>query len=101
MAAEIVPLSLTRPHALTMIRELAKDSANIVVVAHASKRQRQRSITRPQIERCVQAGYIDEGPFLNTHGNWQVTMCHYSAGEEVTVVVAIDWPKKLIVITTF
>jgi len=38
---------------------------------------------------------------MNDKGNWQVTMCHYSAGEEVTAVVAIDWPNKLIVITTF
>lgn len=101
MAAEIIPLSLSGAAALTKIKELAADSANIVIIPHAAKRQKQRSITRLQIERCVQAGYIEEGPFVNSHGNWQVTMCHYSAGEEVSAVVAIDWPNKLIVITTF
>ncbi|MHB1104422.1 MAG: DUF4258 domain-containing protein [Devosia sp.] len=101
MAAEIFPLSLSGPAALKKIKELAADSGNIVIISHTAKRQKQRNITRLQIERCVQAGYIDEGPFMNDKGNWQVTMCHYSAGEEVTAVVAIDWPNKLIVITTY
>jgi hypothetical protein len=99
--AEIVPLALTKTAALKLIRQLAADSSNVVIISHAKKRQTQRKITRGQIETCVRAGYIDEGPFINTHGNWQLTMCHYSAGEEVSCVVAIDWPSKLIIITTY
>jgi hypothetical protein len=81
--AEIVPLTLTAPAALKKIREIAAVSANIVVISHAVKRQRQRKITRRQIETCLRSGYvdIDEGPFMNEHGNWQTTMRHYSAGE--------------------
>ena len=99
--AEIVPMQLSAPAALKLIKALAQDSANIVVVSHTAKRQKQRKITRRQIETCVRNGFIDEGPFMNDKGNWQVTMCHYSAGEEVTCVVAIDWPSRLIVITTY
>lgn len=89
------------PTALRMIRQLAADSAKIVVIPHAQKRQNERSITRPQIVTCLRCGAIEEGPFLNVHGNWQVTMRCYSAGEELACVVAIDWPNQVIVITTF
>jgi len=99
--AEIKQFRMSPPAALKMIRQLATDSDRIVVVPHAKKRQIERSITRRQIEVCVRSGYIDEGPSLNEHGNWQVTMRCYSAGEELACVVAIDWPNRLIVITTF
>lgn len=99
--AEIKPFRMDKPAALKMIRGLAADSDRIVVISHAMKRQAERKITRRQIETCVRTGYIAEGPFLNDHNNWQVTMRCYSAGEELACVVAIDWPSQLIVITTF
>jgi len=99
--ADIEPFRMSKPRALKMIKELAADSDKIVLVGHAKKRTKQRSITRPQIETCVRNGYISEGPFLNDHGHWQVTMSCYATGEELMVVVAIDWPSQLIVITTF
>lgn len=84
-----------------MIREIALDSGNIVIVSHAKKRGRQRRITRPQIEACIRKGTIQEGPFLNAYNNWQVTMYRHAAGEEMHCAVAIDWPSKLIVITVY
>lgn len=33
--------------------------------------------------------------------NWQVTMEAYSAGEELTCVVAIEWASRLLVITVY
>lgn len=99
--AEVVPLTLTAPAALRMIRGLAQESENVVIVHHARLRGRQRRITRGQIEACVRKGSIQEGPFVNDKGNWQVTLFRHAAGEEVTCVVAIDWPSKLIVVTTY
>lgn len=99
--AEVIPLALTPIAALKMIREIAKSSENIVVVKHAKKRQRQRSVMRVQIEACLCKGTIQEGPFMNDKGNWQVTMYRHAAGEEVNCVVAIDWPSKLIVVTVY
>jgi len=97
----VIPLRMTPVAALKMIRQLAEDSDRIVIVGHGRKRQRERKITRPQVEFCLRKGFIDEGPFLNEHGNWQSTMCCQHAGDELTVVVAIDWPSQLIVITTY
>jgi hypothetical protein len=101
MPAEITPRTLSPARALTIIREIAADTSRIVVVGHARRRSRQRSITRRQIELCCQMGTITEGPFLNPHGNWQVSLFRHAAGEEVTCAVAIEWASRLIVITTF
>jgi hypothetical protein len=111
-SAEIVPIGRAFPpakqpaklndaDAIRLIRILAADSDKIVVIKHAKKRGMQRRITRPQIERCVQKGTITEGPFVNPHGNWQVNLSRFTAGEQITCVVAIDWPSRLLVITTF
>lgn len=111
-SAEVVPIRRAFPpaqqpdrlndaDAIKLIRMLAADSNNIVVIKHAQKRRSQRNITRPQIERCIQKGTITEGPFVNSHGNWQVNLSRFTAGEQITCVVAIDWPARLIVVTTF
>ncbi|WP_413814034.1 DUF4258 domain-containing protein [Rhizobium sp. Leaf453] len=84
-----------------MIRQLAADTDNIVIIEHAKARGRQRRITRRQIELCVQRGSITEGPFLNQHGNWQVNVFRHAAGEEMTCTVAIEWATRLIVVTVF
>ncbi len=97
----IQPERLTPADAIRLIREIGEDSDRIVVLRHAQTRQRQRRITRRQIEACVRRGSIAEGPFLNSHGNWQVSLYRHAAGEAMTCVVAIDWPKRLLVITVF
>ena len=99
--AEIVPLKLGAPQALRMIRELALDSDRIVVIQHARARQKERKITRRQIELCVLRGVICEGPFMNMHGHWQVTLERRAAGEEISCAVAIEWATRLIVVTVF
>lgn len=99
--AEVVPLELTAHQALRLIREMATDTNNIVLISHAKMAGKARRITRRQIELCIQKGLITEGPFVNMHGNWQVNLERRSAGEEITCVVAIEWSKRLIVVTTF
>jgi len=86
---------------LREIRRIAEDSSNIVLVSHGRKRSKQRRISRPQIECCIRKGHIEEGPFLNMHGNWQVAMCRRAAGEEIHCVIAVDLPSRVLVITTY
>lgn len=99
--AEIVPLTLTPALALKMVRQLAADTNNIVIVPHARRRGKQRRINRRQVELCCLRGTICEGPFLNQKGHWQVNLYRHAAGEEMECVVAIDWAKSLIVVTVF
>lgn len=96
-----VPDHFAPDDALKVIRALAADTNNIVTIKHSKERGAQRKITRRQIELCVQKGVLTEGPFVNSHGNWQVNLERRAAGEEITCVVAIEWETKLIVVTTF
>jgi hypothetical protein len=95
------PDRLNDADALRLVRIIAADSDKIVVIEHAKKRGKRRSITRIQIERCVRMGIITEGPFINQHGNWQMNLTRQTAGEEITCSAAIEWATRIIVITTF
>lgn len=95
------PDSLSEADALKIVRMLAANSVNIVIIPYGKRRAKQRKITRPQIEKCVRLGTIQEGPFLNSHGNWQFNLYRHAAGEQVTCVVAIDWVTRVLVINAF
>lgn len=95
------PDRLSAALALKIVRLIAADTDNIVVIPYGRRRAQQRNITRRQIELCVQKGTITEGPFLNQHGNWQMNLYRHAAGEEVTCVVAIDWATRVLVINAF
>ena len=62
---------------------------------------RERRISITQIRRVIRAGFIDGDPWIDEKGNWRVTMRGMSAGEEITVGVAIEWRTKLLIITAF
>jgi Domain of unknown function (DUF4258) len=99
--AEVVPLTLTTQAALQMIRQLAAQSRQIVILDHCVKRMVRRHITRRQVELCLQKGSIVEGPFVNSRGNWQVNVLRHAAGEELTCTVAIEWATRLLVVTVY
>jgi hypothetical protein len=95
------PDDLNGSDALRLVRMIAADSDNIVIIKHATERRRQRRITRLQIERCVRQGTITEGPILNARRNWQMNLTRHAAGEQITCVVAIEWASRVLVITAF
>lgn len=101
MAGEVTPLKLTPAIALRVVREIAAESGNIIIIPYGSRRMKQRRITRRQVELCVQRGTIDEGPFINQHGQWQMNFYRHAAGEEITCVVAIEWATKVLVVNAF
>ena len=96
---ETAPERLSQTAALAKVRQLASDSASIVVLPHGRKRQLTRAISFRQIQLCCQRGTMTEGPFLNQHGAWQLNLYRHAAGEEITCVVAIDWPSRLLIVT--
>jgi len=101
MTDVVAPLELSETAALNLIRDIAADTDRIVVVPYGSRRMALRKITRRQVELCCQRGTIAEGPFVNSHGLWQVNLYRHAAGEEVTCVVAIEWATRLLVINAF
>jgi len=86
------------------LKNLAEDSSRVVFTKHAEKRMCQRKITRTQVLRCLTHGQITEGPARSTRGNWEMRMEVMSAGEIITVVVAIekdDSGDYVVIITVF
>ncbi len=99
--AEPVPLRMNDATALKLLRKIARDSASIIFTAHARQRMRQRYVTPTQIIACLQRGIVSEPVSLDLHGNWKLTVAHRAAGWDLNVAVAIDLPKRAIVITVF
>jgi len=54
-----------------------------------------------QVLTCLQRGIASEPVALDLHGNWKLTVTHRVAGRDLDVAVAIDVPKRAIVITVF
>ena len=99
--ADPVPLRMNDATALKVLREIAADSARVVFTHHALQRMRQRKVSTAQVLACLQRGIVAEPVALDLHGNWKLTVTHRAAGMELNVAVAIDLPKRAIVITVF
>lgn len=82
--------NLSENNALRKLRELAENSSKVLFSDHAVKRMKQRKITRPQVICCLKHGQIEEGPYRNTHGAWQMRLSVKAAGEIINVVAVID-----------
>lgn len=91
----------SRPKALGLVRELAKDSGKIVFMPHALKRMRQRHITAKMVSECLMRGVIVEGPVFSLKGTWELAMQRMAAGNKLHVALAIDLPSRLIIITVY
>ncbi len=73
-----------------MIRETAADTARVFFTPHAKKKMRERKITPTQVYECLQRGSISDHARVNIHGNYQCTMVWRHAGDEVSVVAALE-----------
>ena len=99
--SNIQPAKLSKPAVTRVIKELGANDDHIVILPHCFKRMKQRKINDTQIRRVVQAGFIDGDPYLDQFANWRVTMRGLSAGTQITIVVAIDWKTRLLVVTVY
>lgn len=81
--------------AIKKLREIATDtSEKVFFSSHATKRMKQRKISRTQVFCCLKHGQIDEGPYRNVHGAWQMRMSVKSAGEIIQVVAVLDYDDE-------
>jgi len=102
--SNVVDFNITPDRARKLIKEIAEDSSRVIFTAHAEKRMRQRKISRIQVMRCLTHGRVIEGPAPSIKGNWEMKMEVMSAGEIVTVVVALekdDAGNYAVIITVF
>jgi hypothetical protein len=106
MVPKVVRLSLSKPSALQIIRDVAeKDTARVIYTHHALKRMRERKITTLQVLKCLRKGQIVEGPALGIKGNWECKLSWQHAGDVINVVVAIDQDQntgeKVLIVTVY
>lgn len=99
MLENVIPLKMSAPLALKIIREIAQDTSRIVIIEHAKKRMLQRHITQDQIYKCLRTGNLTEGPAKMPRGGWRCTMRRILAGDEVTVVAEFDSRDRVLVVT--
>ena len=99
--AKLSNFQLTRPKALTLVRQLAADSGNVVFVTHALRRMKLRKISPKEVIGCLLRGVIVEGPALGIKGTWELAMERTGAERRLHVALAIDLPKRLVVITVY
>ena len=93
--------AFTKAKALALVRELAKDSGNVVFTDHARKRMRQRQVTPMAVLECLLRGAIVEGPAMGIKGTWELAVERMGAGRRLHVACAIDLPNRLIVVTVY
>lgn len=100
---EVVPINPTPDDMARHIRRIAEDSNNIIFTGHARQRMQQRKITSRHVITCLREGSCDnkEWPYQNESGEWCCRMIRKVAGLEVTLAVAVNWNKNIIIITTY
>ncbi|NDU91171.1 MAG: DUF4258 domain-containing protein [Ferrovum sp.] len=86
----VQPLRLSDPAFIKRVREIAADSNRVFLTGHAKGRMRKRKVTRMQVIECLRKGAISEPAHLNIYGDWQATLTHQNAGDQVKVAVSIE-----------
>lgn len=83
------------------IREIAQDSKNIILTAHAKERMRQRKVTVHAVYECLRKGNVRQPPEPNAaKGSLECRMERYCHGLNLAVVVAlVDEQPGAIVVT--
>jgi hypothetical protein len=99
--AKPVQFTLSKPKALELVRELAANTGNVIFTVHALKRMKLRRVTPLEVIECLRKGSIVEGPALGIKGDWELAIERMGAGRKLRVALAIDMPKRLIVITVY
>ena len=83
-------LKLSDAGFLRRLREITRDSYQVVLTKHAKQRMKQRRISFPQVLECLRNGRIVEPAYTTIQGDWKATLEHSYAGDMVQVVVAIE-----------
>lgn len=94
------PTRMSRTTFQAEVRSLVAKGA-IFVTYHLARDHPERKISQAQIEKCLEMGTVQNDPFLNAYGNWQSEIFRHMAGEELTVVAAIEWEIQVVVITAY
>jgi hypothetical protein len=104
--SNIVPFRKPEPAKLSRheFKEIVIDmvaKGHVRVSTHLYRDHPERGITQAMIERCLERGTVQTDPYRNKFGNFQADVFRHMAGEQLTVVVAIEWEMQVVVVTAF
>lgn len=71
------------------IAQVVADSSRMIVSPHAKKQMRRRNVLPTQVLQALRKGYVVEPAHQNIKGNWQCTLQHRIAGDEIKVAAAL------------
>ncbi|MBO9424731.1 DUF4258 domain-containing protein [Labrenzia sp. R4_1] len=94
------PERLSRSQAQAHIRDLVAQGS-VSWSTHATDRALERGITTEQVLTCLKKGTVVTDPYKNHRGDFRTEVYRHAAGEEITVAVAINIKKRIVVITTY
>jgi hypothetical protein len=94
------PRRLSRDQFKDEVVQMVKDG-RFSVASHLKRDHPERKISHAAIAKCLELGTVQCDPYLNIRGNWQADMYRHGAGEALTVAAAIEWKKRVIVITAY
>ncbi|MEW6100413.1 MAG: DUF4258 domain-containing protein [Pseudomonadota bacterium] len=83
-----------------LIRQLAQDTAHVIVTDHAKARMAERKVTLPEVYECLRRGCIRRTPEPNVaKGSVECRMERYVAGRNLAAVAAVsdDYPGVIVV----
>jgi len=92
--------NLDKPSATKLIKELSKESSNLVFTDHIKKRMKEKSVTTRQVLQTVRKGWIVEGPTPAIKGGDECTLRGISSGKTIEVGLVI-YDGELILRTTY
>lgn len=98
--AAVAHFKLTVERAQARVRELAKESANVMFTQHAWDRMEERGFEDIEVLRVLRSGYVEEPPKDLGHGDWQCKVLRRMPnGREAGVVTIILMKGRLLVRT--
>lgn len=101
---KVTLLNLTEAAAREILRDCAADDRRVFYSPHARKRMKERGITMPQVLSCLTKGRVTEPPHRDLHGDWRLTLTHYTTSSVVNAAVAIKYNEKgerTVIVTVF
>jgi hypothetical protein len=103
LMGKVRPLPMSAQAATRIIREIAKQSDRVEVVAALHEGAWRSVVDHLEVIRCLEAGKILAPPTVDMHGNVVCTMQRYGAGAviEITVVICHDGEGRRLIVTGF
>jgi hypothetical protein len=100
MAGRVVPLRLTSSQAERIIRQLATDSAKVVVTGHAQDRMEERGFSDHDLFAVLRSGMVVGWPERTPESEWKCKVVKRITGHREAGVITVIAKGDLLIIVT-